>query len=62
MLNIKDLDIANLRAMKSELDEQIKYHKANLDTEKALALTEQLTQINEVISDKMSDYGQMLKS
>lgn len=62
MLNLLDLDIANLRAMKQELEESIKTSKAQLKTDAALEDTEKLQRVNEVITEKMNSFGQMLKS
>lgn len=62
MLNLSDLDIANLRAMKQELEESIKTNKAQLKTDAALEDTEKLQRVNEVITEKMNSFGQMLKS
>lgn len=62
-MDINQMDIANLRAMKKELEEKIRL-KGNTvnESDEVFNLSENLRVIENTINNKMSEMGQMLNS
>ena len=62
-MDINQMDIANLRAMKRELEEKIKLKGNSInENDEVYNLSENLRVIEATIESKMSNLGQMLNS
>ena len=62
-MDINQMDIANLRAMKRELEEKIKLKGNSInENDEVYNLSESLRLIEATIESKMSNLGQMLNS